>query len=196
MHTIKFFGKVTPIGTQMSITAPVKMIFNTPDLGFYLECTISVDNSGVVVDCRFDKLIPHYESIVHVHATIAARSLVDLIAFSLGCGITLIFDEIQNVKGERGTFAFHDPKLGELCTSVNQATFRKMIALIMNDSASYMALNDLICSMSTPLTSLINCARAVEGIRHVVSRPITEPKKQWPIMRDKLNISSPYIHRK
>jgi hypothetical protein len=46
---------------------------------------------------------------------------------------------------------------------------------------------------TAPFLVEINCARAIEGIRHIIAGQGTEAKAAWPIMREALNMDKSYL---
>jgi hypothetical protein len=54
-------------------------------------------------------------------------------------------------------------------------------------------LNDLIQSITTPHVSPVNCGRAIDGIKHLISGNIRDEKKAWKMMREVLNVHENYL---
>lgn len=45
----------------------------------------------------------------------------------------------------------------------------------------------------SPHTVAVNCARAVEGIRHLIAGEGERPEVAWPLMRESLNVDRAYL---
>jgi len=53
-------------------------------------------------------------------------------------------------------------------------------------------LNDLVSTLARPLEWTVNCARAIEGIGHLISPSKPKPE-QWEALRTNLNLSKDYL---
>jgi hypothetical protein len=56
-----------------------------------------------------------------------------------------------------------------------------------------MILHDLIAGISMPYHARIVCARAVEGIRELMSKPNSNTKQAWQHFRDTLRLDRTYV---
>jgi hypothetical protein len=65
--------------------------------------------------------------------------------------------------------------------------------MITGDKAMTVALNDLILAQP-PNLAKINCARAIEGIRHIIAGQETDRDKAWLIMREALKVDKRYLY--
>lgn len=63
--------------------------------------------------------------------------------------------------------------------------------LLMAEPAVWEALHDLTQSLSRRHNTVINCARAVDGLKHLVS-PGAKPGKAWENLRNVLNMDQAY----
>jgi len=55
------------------------------------------------------------------------------------------------------------------------------------------ALNDLIVAITIPHISSINCARAVDAIKHLISPTASTDKQAWEQMQSTLHLDKKYL---
>lgn len=65
--------------------------------------------------------------------------------------------------------------------------------MVLQDAGLFMALNDLIAAISLPHVSTVNCARAIEGLRHLIASTGSSDKQAWEQMRQALQIDKAYL---
>jgi len=65
--------------------------------------------------------------------------------------------------------------------------------LVVADPALFQALDDLIVSITLPHHSPVNCARAVEGLRHLIAAPGASASQAWEQMRDALRLDRTFL---
>jgi hypothetical protein len=161
---------------------------------YQLDMTIRVTRHSVRVECLFDRLPSNYLVEMIVRAGDAAKSVVDLVAFSQGYGVIITFDEYRDVDGIVKKIACVDNILCKYCTAFSSTTnFHEALVLVTQDPPLFMALNDLIIANTLPHYVPANCGRTVEGIRHIIAGPGTDAKIAWPIMRKALNLDKTFI---
>src|SRR5436190_17550525 len=103
--SIKFTGKIHPTSFKISLssnlTAGLMIQPGTPHEGLNLRFNFTIKDSEVDVNCYLNQVIQSNEllSQVHFHAYELVRSAVDLLAFSTGRGLTLIFDKAMYPDG-------------------------------------------------------------------------------------------------
>ena len=194
MPRIVFLGRVLPSGTQIGIHNAPTIRLPIRNLSYTVDITTEADNSSVRVTCdlpiafKLEHLINIYIDVV-----ILVSGMVNLAAFTLGAGVVLCLDRWIDPDGNELEISINDPNLPQYCTSFSGDTFQKVLNLLVAEPYMHMGLTDLILGQYFPNHALINCARAVEGIRHMIVGHGTDPKKAWPIMCDLLNIDRSYI---
>jgi hypothetical protein len=110
--------------------------------------------------------------------------------------VTVSFDFVIGEDGTPQYLVPNDLPLASLCTAYHieiAEEVSKMYEIIVGDVDLSRALNELILSISTPHVSPLNCGRAMDGIKHIISGNIRDDKKAWKMMRDALQIDEPYI---
>ena len=127
-----------------------------------------------------------------------ARLVVDLISFQQGWGLSVILDTLVMPAGLTSTFMPKDERLAQFSTAIQPSgtppinNFDVCYRLIVAEPPLFMALNDLIVSITLPHHGAVNCARAVEGLRVLMTSPAIDRKQAWPIFQTNLNIDRAY----
>lgn len=123
------------------------------------------------------------------------QALVNLSAFRLGGGVVVFFDHWTDEFGNESGISLNDPALSSLCTAFRgqPKNFLSVMNVIFAEPPLFMALNDLILSLTLPNHAPINCARSVEAIRQMIAAQGMNRAKAWPIMRSMLNLDQSYI---
>src|SRR5271170_4318164 len=99
-----------------------------------------------------------------------ARATVNLVSFSTGITLTVIFDQFIYANGDVMPFAIQDPDRPALCTAFTTAPIGEPIhlgdvtKLILSEPALFLALDDLATASSLHHLTTVNCARSIEGL--------------------------------
>jgi hypothetical protein len=110
-------------------------------------------------------------------------------------------ETFTNPVGEKSVFVPQDHSVAALCTAFNLApattkgenSFNTVLEIVLSDWRIFRILRELIEAITLPHESAVNCARAIEGLRHYVS-PAGAPRNQtWAILRDGLKLTEPYL---
>jgi hypothetical protein len=202
MPVIKFGGRVLPAVIQVSLNEDPIIDWRDSDRETDINFKISIREGIVEVYCTLDKYDPQIDLIrVYMRAFDLVRAAVDLTCFSTGYGLSVILDTYTNPYGVTTPFVSHDPALGALCTAfdmtpattIEQNAFHKVLWIVLTDWRIFRILRQLIEANTVPHESSVNCARVVEGIRHLLATPGANTKKSWEEMREKLNLSIDYL---
>jgi hypothetical protein len=122
-----------------------------------------------------------------------AHASVDLVAFCMGYGISIVLDRFFDPSGVETVIVSRDPALPPLVTAVSLGgDFDFAHGLVLTETPLRMAMNDLVRSITFPHVSPVNCARAMDRLRHLIAPNIKE-KLAWDQMRDALQIDRPYL---
>ena len=195
MAKIEFIGRIFPAGTHISINNAPRIRLPIRNLSFSADVTTNVIDSNVRIICDIPvSFRPKYLINLYVDTTTLVQGIVNLVAFHLGAGAIVCIDHWLDPSGNKSEISLSDPNLPQYCTAFNgSVNFRQVIELLVAEPALHMILNDLVLAQVFPNHALINSARAIEGIRHLIAGLGTEPKKAWPIMCNALNIERSYI---
>ena len=88
-----------------------------------------------------------------------------------------------------GLFTAYDVSPGYL----GENGFSEMMAVVAGNAGIYLAVNDLVQAISDPYYSCVSCARAMDGIRHVMSPPGTAKEDGWKIVHAMLRVEPEYL---
>lgn len=146
--------------------------------------------------------VNHYDDIVRgeifKRAWDLARTAVDAYCYLAGWGLTVYLDTLVDPSGDVTTVLPKDESLAALCTAFDLKvasgpnSFDALYRMLVAEPALFMALNDLIVSITLPHHATVNCARAIEGLRVLMAPSITDRQRAWPIFQDNLNIDRAY----
>ena len=81
----------------------------------------------------------------------------------------------------------------EPATTLEKNAFHQVLTIVLTDWRLFRILRQLIEANTVPHESSVNCARVVEGIRHVLATPGSNTKQSWLNMRERLNLSVDYL---
>ena len=193
MDIVRFLGRVLPPGFNVSVFYEPQIDFHDPVRGGPATFIVRVKDSAVDVECRVEKFDASNYIYLHNVAFDLARVAVDLLAFSTGFALSTTFEYFVHPDGTQEALAPRMPELAALCTAFRSGddSFNEVFRLVAIDIELFMALRDLIESISTPHIGPINCGRVLDAIRRMIA-PGAEPRKAWPAMQVALNISAPY----
>jgi hypothetical protein len=195
---IKFTGRVLPAALQLSHDFGSTIAWNLESSGLTAFFQIRVLLGEVTVDCEIDgEITKNVMETLYVRALDIASAEVDLVSFSSKIGFTVILDRFVDGNGVTNEIMPNVGGLPVTCTAYNldkagSEEFRKIHTIVLSEPAIFMALNDLILAISRAHCAPINCARAVEGIRHLIA-PGLDAKKQWIKFNNALRVDKSYV---
>jgi hypothetical protein len=136
---------------------------------------------------------------VHMRALDQARAAVDIFCFVTGIGGSLFFDKLMKADRVVHDLLVERPDLAATVTAFHlggpnvASPFDPLYRIVAQEPFLGMAVNDLIISISLPHHAPINCARAIETIRELMTPADEDRKKGWEAMRTQLNIDQEYL---
>jgi hypothetical protein len=172
--------------------------YRSAELGLNVDLVLAINESLVDVACSSNQIGPNDIAVIHKVAFDLARAAVDVLAFSTGYALTVVFDRFIATDGKESVFFVHDPSLPRLCTAFVQgssdptSSLGSITSIVFREPPLFMALDDLIGAISLHHLSLTNCARALETLRHLVA-PGMPREDQWERLRDMLQIDRTYL---
>jgi hypothetical protein len=132
----------------------------------------------------------------YTRVAVLVRSIVDLFSFGTGHPFVITLDSYIPPDGKEKQLVIYDPKLGSLCTLATPMTsgfaLTRALPLIIQQPNIGLALRDLINGITYPDLAAIDCARAIEVIRHIMDPNINKRGTGWGKLQDALNISRTY----
>lgn len=162
-----------------------------PDIGLVIEATVKIEGANVEVVCNANH--DDWDG-VFTRAFDMVRAAADSYAFVNGYGFIVWLETVTKPDGIRYNIVPRRPDLASLVTAFDNSQSAEMLATVYSDPLIFMALNDLIASITLPHHAPVNCGRAMESIREVMS-PVKGDKIQgWQTMRDNLRIDINYLN--
>ena len=197
MPTVRFSGSVLPRALNVSIDniPRAQLKLNDSTVGLIAIFDISIQDLKVQVVCNTNTLDADVFQQLGISAFELARGAIDLISFSTGRSMTMVFETTTYDDGAIEPFIAEDATLPDLCTafSPTDPRFSKAIDIVMSDSNIMLALNDLTSSLESPHRMAINSARAIERLRHVLLPGCSDPEHSWRNLRNVLNLNKSFL---
>ncbi|HEX4311029.1 MAG TPA: hypothetical protein VHZ25_13435 [Acidobacteriaceae bacterium] len=202
MPIFLFKGRILPEFEEISAwNVPTVHFYEPPHLpdlpeGLKGDFNIAINHSLIDLICTVDELVSL--SRIHNRAIAYVRAFVDLHCFATGAPLTVILDTAIDPYGEAFTLRTIHPSLANLCTvRINNANvpgsfgFGDVMDHIIREPALFLAMRDLISALSYADLAVVNCARAIEGLRNIMV-PDENREKAWPIFQGNLNFDRAY----
>jgi hypothetical protein len=201
MPIIHFTGFVLPGAIRVTTSNLPTIEWRESSTSQTLKFRISIVNSVVDVECELPSFTKGNDfNAALVRALDLSRAVVDCHAFAKGYGLTVHLDKVTYPDQTSDLLFFSQPHLSKFFTAfdVNSTnadpnSFDAMMRMVIGEPPVFMALNDLIVSITLPHHAPVNCARAIEGIRVLMVPPGGDRKQGWPLMRDNLNVEQSYL---
>ncbi len=194
MDKIVFIGRVLP--------TPVKITIETPDLNWPLDdnntlsIRVAISQSEVTTSCS----TAHYHHAmfddVFARCLDITKAVVNLFAFTTGKALLVVFDDVIYPHGVRAQIVPEQSNIVGLCQSYSLDRvdrFNEVLMFVGTDPHLFLALNDLIASISFHHQAPINCARVIDAIKHMIATPGGSDSEAWQQMRDTLHLSKDYV---
>lgn len=197
MPTVQFLGKILPAVVDITFTDVPPVDWENRDIDLKMSFRIEVNKSSVRVVCDASRYGADVFLDLFIRALDLARATVDLACFSSGIGATVFLDTLIDPDGKQSTLLAQDPSLVSLCTAFRSGPppnpdMAMILQAVLTEPPLFMALNDLITAISLPHHSVVNCARAIERLRHIVA-PSTSKTDSWESLRANLHVTKEYL---
>ncbi len=199
MLTVYFKGQVLPAFHSVTL-GERKIKWEATDIGLTMDFTVNIVASVIDIRCDVNRFVDTDLVPLYMRAVDLSRASVNMTAFASGFGMTVVLHTFVKPDGTFTLLAITNPDLVPLCTAfaINSAdqnvnlAFDDVYRLVITEPALFMALDDLIVSITLPHHAPINCARALDGIRNMIAPGLTT-KQSWEMLRDNLNLSKDYL---
>jgi hypothetical protein len=197
MDKVHVIGRLFPSTVKFSIRSP-PLELTSSTTGLPAGFKVTVQDSTINVECYLEKYGPERFTDIVNGAYDYARTLINLIGFATGIGISVVFEYAILPDGELAPLMPITPELAPLCTAYGLEPDRRndllsIIQILIADRDLYLSFNDLIDCLVTPHIALVNCARVIDSIRRKIAPGATNERRAWAAMREALNISEPYL---
>lgn len=195
MPVIHLLGQVLPEPVKISVGHGPTIKWESPDIALVMEFKNHIKDSKIDVECTLnrwghDTLVP-----VYMRALDLCRASVDVVAFSIGYGLSVQLHTLVDPSGKTSDIVFSDPALPPLCTAYSlSAGFDEVHSMVLSEPTLFMAFNDLIAAITLPHKAPVNCARAMDRLKHLIT-PSNQNKDKaaWEAMRSALRIDETYL---
>jgi len=200
MRTAKFTGKVLPAVIQASFDSIPETRWVAEEFNATWDFKISISASTIEVEIALDR----FEDAMLVHlykrSFYLVRACTDVASFATGYSMSAYLDKFVRPDGTVTDLFLTDPNLPPLVTAFRFPTatqqdrtdFGKILVSLFSEPPLFMALNDLIESISLPHHAPVACARALDGIRNLLA-PGATPKQGWPLVQSTLHADEKYL---
>ncbi len=198
MPKIHFLGRIIPKGIDLTFGGLPEAKYDSLESDLHVQITFHITASEVDVECEVNRFTQ--SDLVHIHkiALDLTRALVNLYDFATGVGLSVIFEAFTDPSGARSILCPMDKRLAPLCTVLalkpgeRSKSFNEVLGIVFREPPLFMALNELIEAITQSHVGPVNCARAVERLRHLIA-PGTPRKQSWSHLRKNLQISQGYL---
>jgi hypothetical protein len=196
MADVRFEGQVFPAGLNITIRKHPMLEIRDSDLDYTMRFDVSIEGGKVAIDCEVDNYSrsTHYARL-YIRASDLANAAVNLAAFAMGTGATVILDTVFESDGIPRGIVLRDRELESLCTafSPNDESFDEVIGFVHADLRISRAIRDLTEAISGPHLIPSLCARSIETLRVLIVPRGIDRKQGWPLMQQHLNMSASYL---
>jgi hypothetical protein len=197
MPTVHLLGKVLPAKFQISIDQKSVAKLDNADTGLIAHSIrVQIKDSLIDVECDLNRYTQRDLYTVAMWAHDMSAVWVNLIAFKTGWGMTTVIDTIVDQHGSHGPIYRTNDDLQPLCTSFSLTSWLDEAHKIAGGTvALFTALNDLIVANTNlgATAAPINCARAIDGLKHLIASPSSTETKKWEEFRAALRLDKTYI---
>lgn len=197
MEKIQFIGRVLPNSLIINMDIP-EINWKWQEEGIDLSMTISIVNSIISIDIKLSHFRNSYLTELYKRAFDLARASINVVAFANGHGAVVMLDAYIPPNGVRTEIILDNPTLKPLCTAYSldlsrKADFSTIFKIVLTDPQIFFALNDLIQSITIPHVSLVNCARAMDTLKHSITPLAANDAQAWEQMRKALQVDETYL---
>jgi hypothetical protein len=192
-----FYGRILPFEPGHTSISLGQLVANWewPDVGLHLTLTVRIQESHIHVECEQDRPFEpsHFSAALLPAASKLARTVVDLLIFASGFDLTVLLEKFVNPHGMETLILTQAPNVPGLCTAYSLNNLDTLCPVVgALDPQLMLALHDLVSSIKQAEFPAVNCARAVEGLRWMISGK-GNTKGGWAEMREALNFTEPYL---
>jgi hypothetical protein len=191
MPIVHFTGYVEPRNVQVTV-GPFIVEERDQTTDTVMKFTVNVVEGHVGIECELSQFNRELHSALTNRSTELVRTALDMLSFQTGYGFFLYIDKFYGEDGKEETLMTKNPRLANLCTAYSQENFQEVLDMIAYEPNLYMALNDLVVACTVGRQAAINCARAMDAIKYMIS-PGKRDIDAWPAMREALNVSEAYL---
>lgn len=182
MATYKFTGRVLPAFKEFTIVGNLNVHLEDevdPPLKIIIDASVGITKGVIEVTCESNLYgSDNYDGHVDVKAKYLAQSIVNCYAFAKGMKLDVIFENVVKPDGIKYNIQAYRADLEPLVTALKGphegVDITSMLWVVLRNPTIFALFQDLVGSLDSSQT-LVNCARAIDGIR--ISMTPEEDKK-------------------
>jgi hypothetical protein len=163
-----------------------------------MKATLTIDKGIIGIECESNLSgTDDYDGNIYSRALDLAGAVVSTYAFGKGMGLSVALETVTKPDGITYNIQERQRHLEPLATVLRSGNnggidITAILPIILTDPTIFVALTDLIGSITQIKEAPVKCGRAVDAIRCAMA-PQNDRKAGWPAMRDNLNISQPFL---
>lgn len=196
MTDVRFYGRVYPSFLRLSIRKHPAIELTDEHAGIPTQFDIAINGGKVSVDCKVNGY-DHDRDYMRcfTRAVDLVNASVNLAAFSMGVGASVIIDRSVDADGNGRLLILRDRPLSALCTafSADSESFDGVLDFVFQDLRLSRAIRDLVESIAGPHIIPTNCARSIETLRSIMLPANVERNRGWAFMQENLRVSEAYL---
>jgi hypothetical protein len=202
MPRVIFKGRVHPEAYGLRVWNLPTIHFKEPSSqylpqGLQITYDIKVHNANMVLDCEVEPWSPDLYSWVHGRVALVASAVVDLYSFASGTPLVVHIDSYIEPDGTEKRVIWTNPHLEGICTVMKRNSEgmnlnMPVLETFFQEPNLALAMRDLISGATVANSTVTDCARAIEGIRHILSPNVNKRGEGWGKLQDVLNIDRSY----
>lgn len=158
--------------------------------------TIHIEGGKIEVTCDTDYPTIGDRELLDIYhkARLLCRAATDVVSFASPQTLSVILDRfVEAETGIERPIIIASSKLPQLCTAYDSKHFHSIYGMFATDMPLSMAMRDLIEAKEDHTFIAVNCARAIDAIRKMVSEFKGNEKVQWAHLRNTLNVSEAFL---
>lgn len=205
MPSLKFFGKVEPPWYELNFDYRPEFKHQINEIDVGVTCRVEINKSVITAQCEVSKWSAEYLSWILNYVYDFVCSEVDLACFAWGKGFQVLLDRAEMPDG-RQTYLVNDaPNLAALATAFKvsgdagsmRVELKDIMPIVWGSPALMLAMRDQAAALRFGNNTLVNCGRAVEGMRKSLwgkdEATRDEMQQSWAKLRATLNVSEDYL---
>jgi hypothetical protein len=186
MVTIKLLGRILPFGLSVGAESP-ELRWKWAEENIEFVFRVKIVESTITVECDLEKYEDRYASELYKRATDLSRACVNLVAFDTGFGLTTMIEMMELPDGTRQAthrLEIIPPEAHSAYSldAARAAEFDQVFKLVVGEPPLFIALDDLIKSITEPHAAPANCGRVVDRIRRIIA-PTLDGPAAWQAMQ-------------
>ena len=166
-----------------------------------VEISIGIENSKVDIECDIERFQddPFLIADLWKRSLDLAKACVSLLSFASENAVTVVLDTVIKPDGSSSQLVSCH-RNAQLCTAFSisgealkdNPDFNQVLNIVLQEPPLFMALEDLISSVTMPNHAPINCGRVVDALRNLLAPGVKVPQ-QWSVLRKALKCSPEYV---